>query len=204
MVDLMIASANPGKLNELRALLDIPGLTLHDPSNLDRGLEVKEEGEDYAANAKLKAATYARASGMWSLADDSGLEVDVLGGAPGSRSARLGEPGQSDADRRRTLLDLLQPHPRPWLASFRAVVALAGPDGEIDLAEGTCMGEIIAEERGEGGFGYDPIFLVQGSDHTMAQLSMERKNRISHRARAIEALMPVLRTRLGLEVENGV
>ena len=138
---------------------------------------------------------------MWALADDSGLEVDVLEGAPGPRSARLGAPHLSDADRRHLLLEMLHPHPRPWRARFRSVVALASPEGKIDLAEGTCSGEIIAEERGTGGFGYDPIFLVPGTDCTMAELSMVKKNQLSHRARAIEALMPILKIRLGFKGE---
>ncbi|HEY48108.1 MAG: hypothetical protein AMJ88_08495 [Anaerolineae bacterium SM23_ 63] len=199
MQKLMIASGNPGKQHELRALLDIPGLTLLDPSSLEGNLQISEKGEDYASNAKLKASAYARASGMWALADDSGLEVDVLEGAPGPRSARLGAPHLSDAGRRQILLQMLHPHPRPWRARFRSVVALASLDGMIDLAEGICSGEIIAEERGTGGFGYDPIFLISGTDRTMAELSMAEKNQLSHRARAIEALMPILKRRLGLE-----
>lgn len=201
MAKLLIASGNPGKQHELRALLDIPGLVLLDATSLKLDLQVSEKGEDYASNAKLKASTYARASGMWALADDSGLEVDVLDGAPGPRSARLGAPHLSDADRRHLLLKMLHPHPEPWRARFRSVVALASPEGKIDLAEGTCSGEIITEERGTGGFGYDPIFLVLGTDRTMAELSMEEKNQLSHRARAIEALRPVLKMRLGLERE---
>lgn len=199
MPNLMIATGNPGKQKELRALLDIPGLVLLDPSSSKLDLQLTEKGEDYASNAKLKASAYARASGMWSVADDSGLEVDVLEGAPGPRSARLGAPHLSDAERRHLLLEMLHPHPRPWKARFHAVVALASPDGKIDLAEGTCSGEIITEERGTAGFGYDPIFLVPGTDRTMAELSMVEKNQISHRARAIEALLPILKIRLGLE-----
>ena len=199
MKKLMIASGNPGKQHELRALLNVPGLVLLDPTSLKLDLQISEKGEDYTSNAKLKASAYATASGMWALADDSGLEVDALEGAPGPRSARLGPPHLSDADRRQVLLKMLHPHPRPWRARFRAVVALANPEGEIDLAEGSCSGEIIAEERGTGGFGYDPIFLVLGTDRTMAELSMEEKNQLSHRARAIEALLPILKIRLGLE-----
>jgi XTP/dITP diphosphohydrolase len=199
MAKLLIASGNPGKQHELRALLDIPGLVLLDPTSLKLDLQVSEKGEDYASNAKLKASAYVRASGMWALADDSGLEVDVLDGAPGPRSARLGAPHLSDADRRHLLLKMLHPHPRPWRARFRSVVALVSPEGKIDLAEGTCSGEIITDERGTGGFGYDPIFLVLGTDRTMAELSMEEKNQLSHRARAIEVLMPILKIRLGFK-----
>ncbi len=201
MTQLMIASGNPGKQSELHALLDIPGLVLLYPTSLKFDLQLREKGEDYVSNAKFKASAYARASGLWALADDSGLEVDVLEGAPGPRSARLGALHLSDADRRHILLTMLHPHPRPWRARFRSVVALASPEGKIDLAEGTCLGEIIAEERGIGGFGYDPIFLVSGTDRTMAELSLREKNQLSHRARAIEALMPILKIRLGLNDE---
>ncbi|UCF59810.1 MAG: RdgB/HAM1 family non-canonical purine NTP pyrophosphatase [Anaerolineaceae bacterium] len=199
MKKLLLASGNPGKQHELRALLDIPGLVLLDPSSLNLDLQLSETGEDYSSNAELKASAYAHASGMWALADDSGLEVDVLEGAPGPRSARLGASHLSDADRRQVLLEMLHPHPRPWKARFCAVVALASPEGVIDLTEGICEGEIISEERGTGGFGYDPIFLVHGMDRTMAELSMDEKNQLSHRSKAIEALMPVLRRRLGLK-----
>jgi len=199
MANLLIASGNPGKQREIRALLDIPGLILLDPASASIDLMVSEKGADYISNAELKASAFARASGMWALADDSGLEVDLLGGAPGPRSARLGSPDLSDADRRHLLLKLLRPYPPPWRARFRSVVALADPKGEMEIAEGICMGEIIAEERGSGGFGYDPIFLVEGTHQTMAELSLQEKNLLSHRAKAIEALKPRLRIRLGLE-----
>lgn len=211
MVRLLIASSNPGKLREIRALLDIPGLVAVDPTMIGIRSQVEETGDQYADNAHLKASISARASGIWTLADDSGLEVDVLGGAPGPRSARLGGPGTSDAVRRRLLLEKLRPHPQPWTARFRCVVALASPEGEVDLADGTCLGEIIATERGSAGFGYDPIFLIQGTDYTMAELSLEEKNRLSHRAKAIKTLLPTLKKRLGLAgrdwgqgSENGV
>lgn len=199
MVRLLIATSNPGKLREIGDLLDISELIIVDPGMIGIRSQVEETGSQYADNARLKASISARTSGIWTLADDSGLEVDVLGGAPGLHSARLGGPGSSDALRRRLLLEKLHPHPQPWAARFRCVVALASPEGEVDLAEGTCLGEIIATERGSAGFGYDPIFLVQGTDHTMAELSLEEKNRLSHRAKAIKALLPTLKKRLGLE-----
>jgi len=199
MIRLLIATSNPGKLREIRDLLDISGLVVVDPSMIGIRSQVKETGAQYADNAHLKASISARASGIWTLADDSGLEVAVLGGAPGLRSARLGGSGASDALRRRLLLEKLHPHPQPWTARFRCVVALSSPEGGVDLAEGTCLGEIIATERGSAGFGYDPIFLVQGTNYTMAELSLEEKNRLSHRAKAIKALLPTLKKRLGLE-----
>ena len=198
MTVLLLASGNPGKQHELRALLHELPLKLHTPQEIDLHLRVEESGETYAENARLKALLYAEHSGMWTLADDSGLEVDALDGAPGMRSARIAGPARSDRDRRRLLLQLLQPHPRPWKARFRCCVALVNPAGEVDTAEGICEGEIIPEERGTGGFGYDPIFLVENSRQTMAELSLAEKNRISHRARAIRALMPTLKRRLEL------
>jgi XTP/dITP diphosphohydrolase len=135
---------------------------------------------------------------MWALGDDTGLEVEALGGAPGLRSSRLVGEGDGDAARRTRLLELLAPHPPPWPARFRACLALADPAGAVDLGHGECPGEIAPEPRGIGGFGYDQVFLVRGADKTMAELSLEEKNRISHRAMAARALLPVLRRRLGL------
>lgn len=198
MTTLLLASGNPGKQHELRELLRALPIQLCTPQEIDLQIRVEESGETYAENARLKALLHAERSGMWTLADDSGLEVDALGGAPGMRSARIAGPARSDRDRRRLLLQLLQAHPRPWKARFRCWVALVDPAGEVDIAEGICEGEIIPEERGTGGFGYDPIFLVQNSLQTMAELSLAEKNRVSHRARAIHALMPTLKRRLEL------
>jgi XTP/dITP diphosphohydrolase len=132
-----------------------------------------------------------------SLADDSGLEVEALAGAPGLYSARYGsQNGEklSDQDRRVYLIQNLQGKPRPWTARFHATIAIALPNGETHLAEGYCEGEIIPEERGSGGFGYDPIFLLSELGRTMAELSMEEKNRLSHRARAVMNAKRILRT----------
>jgi XTP/dITP diphosphohydrolase len=198
MAELLVASTNPGKRKEMRALLDITGLTLVDPTMMGIQHEVEETGVSYADNARLKASEFARISGMWTIADDSGLEVDALNGSPGPLSARLGDPTFSDAERRRMLLDMLHSFPQPWLARFRCVAALSSPAGEVDLAEGICLGEVIPFERGTGGFGYDPIFLVHGTDYTMAELSLEKKNKLSHRARAIKSLLPIIKQRMGL------
>jgi XTP/dITP diphosphohydrolase len=119
--------------------------------------------------------------------------VEALGGAPGLHSHRfVPRPDAGDADRRATLLQLLHDLPRPWRASFRCVVALATPDGQVRLAEGACPGEIIPAERGESGFGYDPIFLIPETGRTMAELSLEEKNQVSHRGRAVRAILPFL------------
>ena len=194
MPSLLIGTHNRGKQAELRYLLDRLGWELVTLQELGIELEVPEPGPDYATHAREKALAYARASNLWTVSDDSGLEVDALGGAPGLGSARLGGEGLSDADRRRILLELLKAHPRPWTARFRAVVALASPDGRVELGEGICPGEILPEERGRGGFGYDPLFLVEGSGQTMAEFRPSEKNRISHRARAVQALLPGLRS----------
>lgn len=190
---LLLASYNRGKIQEIQALLaDLP-LELLLPSSINLILEVEEDGQTYQENAARKAHAFARASGYLSLADDSGLEVDVLGGKPGVHSARFSPlPGATDKDRRDLLLQTLQDKPRPWIARFRCVVALAAPSGEVWFSEGVCPGEIIPEERGQGGFGYDPVFFLPELGRTMAELSMEEKNRLSHRARALFAAKKIL------------
>jgi len=194
MPKLLIGTHNLGKQAELRALLDRPELELVTLQDLGIELEVPEPGPDYATHAREKALAFARAANLWAVSDDSGLEVDALGGAPGLGSARLGGKGHTDRDRRQILLEMLRSHPRPWTGRFRATVALASPDGQVELAEGICPGEILPKERGSGGFGYDPLFLVEGTGKTMAELSLSEKNRVSHRARAIRALLPALRS----------
>jgi XTP/dITP diphosphohydrolase len=190
---LLIATNNRGKVEELRALLhDLP-VQLVTPLEINLELDVVEDGSTYAENAGKKALAFAQASGLVSLADDSGLEVEALGGAPGLYSARyLSKPGATDADRRAYLLKNLGDKPRPWRARFRATVAIAVPGQSLQLAEGYCQGEIIPEERGTGGFGYDPIFFIPELGRTMAELDMEEKNRVSHRARAVMNARPFL------------
>jgi XTP/dITP diphosphohydrolase len=197
MQQLLIASSNQGKLQEIESLLEGEDIELVTPSQLGLSLEIVEDGETYAANAALKVLPYARASGLLTLADDSGLEVDCLGGAPGIHSARLAPaPGATDADRRAFLLEKLAASPRPWTARFYCTVALAGPEGEVSYAEGACEGEIIQQARGRHGFGYDPIFYIPQMGRTMAELTMPEKNRCSHRARAVRAALPEIRRRL--------
>jgi len=197
MTQLLLASRNPGKCREMRVLLQPLGVEIIDVTELATEVRVDEIGKTYAENASLKAGIFAEHFQIWAIGDDTGLEVDALEGAPGLHSARLAGPGSSDVDRRNHLLSLLGSHPRPWTARFRCVVALAGPEGGIDLAEGECEGEIIPDERGDGGFGYDSIFLVKGLGRTMAEIRPEEKNRASHRARAVQAFLPTLRKRLG-------
>lgn len=190
---LLVATRNPGKLVEFRALLEKLPLILITPDELGIQDEVNEPGSTYAENAMLKALTYMQLSGLPSLADDSGLEVAVLRGAPGISSHRFGShPHATDADRRAYLLERLAGFPRPWEAQFRCAVAIVTPAGKVLLGEGACQGEIIPEERGNFGFGYDPIFLIPEIGLTMAELSLEQKNRISHRARAVRAVLPAI------------
>lgn len=185
---LLIASTNPGKLVELGALLaDLP-IRLVLPADIGIRLHVEETGNTYSENAALKADAYCQASGLVTLADDSGLEVDALDGAPGLHSARYSpQPGATDADRRAYLLHNLQASgkPRPWTARFRCVVAVMVPGGEIQFREGAVEGEIAPQERGNNGFGYDPIFFIPPLGKTMAELPDGMKNRLSHRGRAV-------------------
>ena len=199
MPRLLIATGNPGKVLEIQDLLAGLEIELVTPGALGLDLRVVEDGATYAENALKKALAYSAASGLPVLADDSGLEVDALGGAPGLYSARYAKkPGANDADRRAYLLRNLQVHPQPWTARFRATVALTAPGMEPRLAEGTCQGKIIPEERGTNGFGYDPIFLLPELDRTMAELTREQKNRLSHRARAVLAARIDLLEMLGM------
>lgn len=194
MIKLLLATNNQGKLAELRSLLNGLDLELVTPVDLGLNLQIKETGESYQENAILKAAGFAKASNLWSLADDTGLEVEALDGAPGLYSARYApQPGATDRDRRLVLLHNLEEKPRPWKAVFRCVVALCGPDGSTITKDGTCPGEIIPDERGEGGFGYDPVFLLEVLQVTMAELSLVDKNNLSHRSRAIWKMSPVLK-----------
>lgn len=200
---LLLASRNPGKLRELQELLS--GLELSIVSLLDLGIatDIPETGTTFLQNATLKATGYSRLSGLVTLADDSGLEVDALGGAPGVQSARWAGPGASDSDRIRALLERLQgvpPHQRQ--AQFHAVVAIATPDGRLFTTEGIVRGLIIDQPRGEHGFGYDPVFLLPDLGLTMAQLSPAAKNTVSHRARAARAARPILERLLAEERER--
>jgi XTP/dITP diphosphohydrolase len=199
MKKLLIATYNHGKAIEFLGLLQDTGLELIQPTDIGLNLHVREDGCTYAENASKKAVAFAKVSGLISLGDDSGLEVDALEGAPGLYSARyLSKPNATDADRRIYLLQNLKDKPRPWKAYFHATLAIATPAGKVMLAEGICPGEIIPEQRGSGGFGYDPIFLLDGSAKTMAELSMEEKNLLSHRALAVQSAKPILAGLFGI------
>lgn len=195
---VVLATRNPGKVRELESLLaDLP-LRLQSLRDFPQIPPPPEEGDTYAANAASKAVAVARATGQAALADDSGLEVDALGGAPGVQSSRwLGEEA-TDAERNAAVLARLRDAPaEARTARFRAVVAVALRDGTVRTFEGVVEGRIADRPAGETGFGYDPIFLVPEFGRTMAELGPEVKNRISHRAQAVRAARTYLSTLAG-------
>jgi XTP/dITP diphosphohydrolase len=156
--------------------------------------EVPETGDTFAENARAKAIAVARATGKWAIADDSGLEVDALGGRPGTRSRRFAGEQATDADRIARVLALMADVPdEQRTARFRCAIAIAEPSGTVHEVSGTCEGSIAREPRGSSGFGYDPVFVPAGETRTMAQMSLDEKNAISHRGRALRAAMEVLR-----------
>ncbi|MDH5306913.1 MAG: RdgB/HAM1 family non-canonical purine NTP pyrophosphatase [Myxococcales bacterium] len=192
-LEVVVATSNPGKLREIREILgDLP-LVLRSLGDFP-ALRMPEESDAYAENAAAKALTVARETGRVSVADDSGLEVDGLDGAPGARSARYGGPDLDDAGRVQHLLrELASRHGAARAARFVCVAALATPDGDVVTARGECAGRILEAPVGSGGFGYDPVFESSEAGLAMAQLSAAEKNRLSHRARAFRALREPLR-----------
>ncbi len=199
-LEIVLATSNPGKLIEMQAVLSerypADALRLILPASLGLALEVDENGSTYAENASLKARAYSDASGLPAMADDSGLEVAVLEGAPGLHSARydaeLNGGNSTDASRRAYLLRNLAGMPKPWYARFVCTIAIALPDGSLQLAEGACPGEISPVERGSNGFGYDPVFYLPQYGRTMAELNPKLKNLISHRAQALRNAFPII------------
>jgi nicotinate (nicotinamide) nucleotide adenylyltransferase/non-canonical purine NTP pyrophosphatase (RdgB/HAM1 family) len=193
---LLVATTNPGKLAELQALLAELPLAAVSPAELSLQLDVPETGASYEANAVLKARAFAQAGGLPTLADDSGLEVEALGGFPGVRSARW-VTGPDEARVAALLARLSGVPPSGRAACFQSVAALAWPDGRVVVGRGRVQGRIAAAPRGDGGFGYDPIFLVEDAGYhgalTLAELPAAEKQRLSHRARAVRALWPALR-----------
>jgi XTP/dITP diphosphohydrolase len=181
---ILLGSANPGKLREYREILDGLDLELVSPNELDPvPAEPREDADTFAANASAKARAYAAASGLVTIADDSGLEVFALRGAPGVRSRRFFGEDASAAERNAKLLALLD-GVADRSARFVCVTALASPDGHVELFDGEVRGEIARAPRGEGGFGYDPVFVIAGDGRTMAELPSAEKHRVSHRGRA--------------------
>jgi XTP/dITP diphosphohydrolase len=191
---LLIATHNQGKKAEYAAILNNLPLELVTLTDLDIDIDIEETGETFEENALLKARGYAAIADLLTLADDSGLEVDALDGAPGVRSARYAGPEASDEDLYTLLLQNLRGVPASErTARFRCVIALVWPDGREETVEGVCEGRILREPRGSRGFGYDPVFYVPAYGKTMAQLPMAIKNRISHRGRAAVKAKQILK-----------
>lgn len=184
---VVVASQNPGKVQEIARML--PGWDVCSLGDFDP-IAFPEEGGDYEANARAKALAAARAIGLPCVADDSGLEVDALGGVPGPYSARYGGPGLDDRGRYEKLLEALTSEAEPRGARFYCVAACAWPDGTSVVADGECRGEILGAPQGDGGFGYDPVFRPDGFERGMAEISKAEKDELSHRGRAFEALGP--------------
>ena len=192
---LILATRNAGKIREIAAILAPLGLEIRPVAEYSDVPDVEETGATFDQNARLKALAVAAATGAWALADDSGIEVDALGGRPGVRSARYaGEPSDDAANNRKLIEELRGVMPERRTARYRAVIAVADPASVLCTAAGTCEGIIQDEPRGEGGFGYDPHFLLPDRGLTMAELPAEEKNRISHRGKALLALLDRLQS----------
>ena len=190
---LLVATNNRGKLREYAELLKAIPFELTTLSEQGITEEVEETGSNLKQNAIHKATAYAKLSGLTTMADDSGLEVDALGGEPGPLSRRYAGENVSDQGRNDYLLAKLRDIPREKrTARFRAVIAIAFPDGKVKTAEGVCEGIIAFGAKGEGGFGYDPIFYLPDIDKHMAELSLAEKNKISHRAKAAQKARRIL------------
>ncbi|MBI5649154.1 MAG: RdgB/HAM1 family non-canonical purine NTP pyrophosphatase [Chloroflexi bacterium] len=184
-IRLLIATHNRGKLREYQEMFADPAIELVTLDDVGIRDDLEETGATFAANARLKARGYARASGLLTLADDSGLEVDALGGEPGVRSKRYAGENKSDTERVIFLLEKLRAAPRgKRTARFQCAIAIAAPRGELWECAGVCEGEIAFAPRGSNGFGYDPIFYLPARGVMLAELSAAEKNQISHRARA--------------------
>ena len=192
MIELVCASANPDKVAEMAEVLAGHAVLLPRPEGMG---EVAEDADDLTGNARLKARAVCRFAGAAALADDTGLEVDALGGAPGVHSARYAGPGASYADNLAHLMaDMRAVPPEQRTARFRTVAMVCFPDGAELAAEGVVEGVITVEPRGTGGFGYDPVFVPAEADgRTFAEMGPEAKNALSHRGRALRALLEVLK-----------
>jgi XTP/dITP diphosphohydrolase len=194
MKEIVIATENMGKLHEIEESLRETGIRIVSLRDFPSLPPIEEDGMSFRENALKKARIVVCYTGMVTVADDSGLEVDVLDGAPGVHSARFAGEGASDADNNNKLLKLLEDVPLSQRgASFRCVLAVIDPRGKEIVVEGECRGAIGHEERGRNGFGYDPIFLLPERGETLAELPTEEKNKISHRGKALASLKEVLR-----------
>jgi XTP/dITP diphosphohydrolase len=187
MREIVVATGNKGKVAEIAAALAAQSVKVLSLANLGDIPEAVESGDTFEANAVLKATHYSLCTGKPCLADDSGLEVDALGGAPGVYSARYAGENAGDADNNRKLLAELECVPKAErTARFRCVLAYVDPDGTLLTAQGTCEGVILGEPRGQGGFGYDPLFYVPELGKTLAELALAEKNAVSHRGQALK------------------
>jgi len=202
-VKLLLATRNAGKLREFHQLLAEFPVELVTLDAVPGAVEVEETGDTFESNARLKATGYARQAGCWTIAEDSGLVVDALGGAPGVHSARYsGVHGDDDANNRKLIQELQGVSGRS--ARYVAAIVLARADGTVvAVAQGVCEGSIVDEPRGKGGFGYDPHFVAIGETRTNAELDPREKHAISHRGQGLRTFLPLLRAQLGLQSESG-
>ena len=194
MKELVLASGNKGKLAEFQRLLEGLDVQIHSMKEYPEIGEIVEDGSTFAENALIKARAVCKATGKPAMADDSGLAVDALNGAPGIYSARFAGEQRSDADNNAKVLQLLEGvEDGKRTARFFCVIAIVLPDGREYTVEGTCEGTILHALQGEGGFGYDPLFYVESLDKTFAELTMEEKNHISHRGHANRKAVEIIR-----------
>ena len=193
MPKLLLATTNRGKINEYRSLLKGLPFQLTTPPEEEIYIDVEEDYDSMEENARHKAITFADASGLIALADDSGLEVDALGGEPGVRSARYAGDDASDSERNEYLLAKINNIPmEKRTARFKCVIAVAVPSGKVEICSGECPGAINYQPKGDNGFGYDPVFYIPDLDRTMAELTPEIKNKVSHRAQAARKAYRIL------------
>ncbi len=194
MTEMVLASGNKGKLAEFQRLLEGLDIQVHSLKEYPEIGEIVEDGDSFQENALIKARAVCKATGLLAMADDSGLAVDALNGAPGIYSARFAGEQRSDADNNAKVLQLLEDvDDANRTARFFCVIAIVLPDDREFTVEGTCEGVILRELQGEGGFGYDPLFYVEEMEKTFAELSMEEKNRISHRGHANRKAVEIIR-----------
>ncbi len=192
---IVFATRNQGKVNEVRWLFQGSGWEVLTLADVAPGVVIKEEGANFAENAREKARAVFAQTGMWTMGEDSGLEIDALGGSPGVLSARFGGEGLTDLERNQRILELMIAVPdERRTARFRCVVCVVNPVGEERFFEGVCEGKIALTIRGFSGFGYDPLFIPDGYGQTFAELGVEIKNKISHRAKALGQVLKYLKS----------
>ncbi|NLK07901.1 MAG: XTP/dITP diphosphatase [Firmicutes bacterium] len=193
MAKLVIASKNKGKVKEIHALLKDLAIEVVSLEDFPNAPNVLEDGHTFAENALKKARLIREFTGLTTLADDSGLEVDFLQGAPGVRSARFAGECASDADNNKKLLELMEDVPESQrTARFKCLIAVVGKNGQTEILDGSCEGTILTEARGSGGFGYDPLFYVPELGKTFAEMTAEDKTKLSHRGKALRAVLPIV------------